>query len=162
LESIADDDNRRMVSKAASNWTVRGVTFLLWAVAAASAVAWGLKLSAGPGAVPPAVAGARTTAPVDTAALARVLGSSGPAPAAGAAPQAPAPTRMSLLGVVADRSRQGAALISVNGRPPKPYRVGSLVDEGLVLKSVEGRRAVLAASMDGPAVLTLDLPPLAR
>ncbi len=150
-----------MVNDAASNWTVRGVTFLLWAGAAASVVAWGLKLSASSAAaVPPAAAGMRT--PVsDAAALARVLGSapSGPATAA-AAPSAA--TRMSLLGVVADRSKQGAALISVDGRPAKPYRVGGPVDDGLVLKSVEARRAVLAASMDGPAVVTLDLPPLAR
>jgi general secretion pathway protein C len=36
------------------------------------------------------------------------------------------------------------------------------VDEGLVLQSVENRQATLAASLDGPPVLTLDLPPLRK
>jgi general secretion pathway protein C len=149
-----------MVGDAASNWTVRGVTFLLWAGAAASVVAWGLKLSSSSSAnVPPAAVGLRPPV-TDAGALARVLGASQDAPAAAAA-QPSAASRMSLLGVVADRSQKGAALIAVEGRPPKPYRVGTLVDEGLVLKSVEARKAVLAASMDGPAVVTLELPPLA-
>lgn len=149
-----------MVSDAASNWTVRGVTFLLWAGAAASVVAWGLKLSSTSNAtVPPAAVGTRP-AVADAASLARVLGASPSAPTVAAA-QPSAASRMSLLGVVADRSKQGAALIAVEGRPAKPYRVGSPVDEGLVLKSVEARKAVLASSMDGPAVVTLELPPLA-
>jgi hypothetical protein len=37
-----------------------------------------------------------------------------------------------------------------------------VVDDGLVLQAVEGRRAVLAASLGGPPVLTLELPPLKR
>jgi general secretion pathway protein C len=63
--------------------------------------------------------------------------------------------------VVANRSQKGAALIAVDGKPPKPYRVGAPVDEGIVLQSVESRRAVLAGP-DGAPVLTLDLPPLRK
>ena len=65
------------------------------------------------------------------------------------------------MGVVASRSHQGAALISVDGKPAKPFRVGSAVDDRLVLQSVESRRAVLAEGTGGPAVVTLELP-LAR
>jgi general secretion pathway protein C len=66
------------------------------------------------------------------------------------------------VGVVSDRSQQGAALIVVDGKPARPYRVGSQVDEGLVLQSVQARRAVLASSANGPAVLTLELPAAQR
>jgi general secretion pathway protein C len=51
-------------------------------------------------------------------------------------------------------------VISVDGKPARPYRVGSFVDDGLVLQSVHGRQAVIASALgDGPAV-TLELPPL--
>lgn len=147
-----------MVSDRASNSTVRGVTLLVWALAAGSAVYWGLKLSSSSSTVPRAAVVAQQTPPADPVAVARLLGhtatstpvSSGPAPAAA--------SRFSLVGVVADRAQQGAALIAVDGRPPKPFRVGSAVDDGLVLKSVQPRRAVLASSVEGPAVVTLELP----
>ena len=64
-----------------------------------------------------------------------------------------------LVGVAAGaRSGGGAALIAIDGKPAKPYRVGSAVDEGLVLQSVQARRAVLAATPEGPQVLALELP----
>jgi general secretion pathway protein C len=97
---------------------------------------------------------------VDPAAVARLLGA-GPVTAA-AATSASLASRFALVGVVADRSHKGAALIAVDGKPAKPFRVGAAVDEGLVLQSVESRRAVLAADTDGPPVLTLDLPPIRR
>jgi len=49
----------------------------------------------------------------------------------------------------------------VDGKPAKPFRVGSAVDDRLLLQSVESRRAVLAETTSGPAVVTLELP-LAR
>jgi len=146
-----------MVRMRDSNWTVRGTTFLLWAAAAASAIAWGLKLGNPTGQGPGVPAAVRPPLAADPAAVARLLGQAqGSGPAAPAA--APLSSRFSLVGVVADRSQQGAALIAVDGRPPKPFRVGSSVDEGLVLQSVQARRAVLAATPDGPAVVTLELP----
>jgi general secretion pathway protein C len=135
-----------------------GTTFVLWGLVAASAVYWGMKLTARPAGAVTAPTAARTPPPADPAALARLLGAS---PAA-AAPLPSLASRFSLLGVVANRSNQGAALIAVDGKPAKPFRVGAAVNEGLVLKSVESRRAVLAASADGPPVLTLDLPPARR
>ena len=145
-----------MVSNLHNRWAVAGTTFVLWAVVAASAVYWGMKFttpSGGPAGGAPLT---RAPAPADPAAVARLLGSS-PTVAA-AAPVASLSSRFSLVGVVADRAHQGAALIAVDGRPAKPFRVGAAVDESLVLQSVDARRAVLAASAGGPAVLTLELP----
>jgi hypothetical protein len=34
------------------------------------------------------------------------------------------------------RSKGGAALIAVDGKPPKPYRVGARIEDGLVLQGV--------------------------
>ena len=151
-----------MATSAQSRWVVRVTTFVLWVLAAGSSVYWGLRIMSG--AAPSAVAApVRTPAPADAAAVARLLGAS-PAAAspAAAAPAVNLASRFNLVGVVAAKSRRGAALISVDGKPARPFRVGSAVDEDLVLQSVEGRRAMLGASPDGPAVLTLELPPVRR
>jgi general secretion pathway protein C len=145
-----------MVSNMQSKWAVAGATFALWALVAGSAVYWGLRFTAPSGAAPQAAPALRAPAPADPAAVARLLGAS-PA-AAAAAPVASLSSRFTLVGVVASRSHQGAALIAVDGRPAKPFRVGTAIDEGLILQSVEARRATLAASAGGPPVLTLELP----
>ena len=138
---------------------MRLATALVWAVAAASCVYWVLRLL--PRAPVAAVAAPlRAPAPIDPAAVARMLGATPATQSAVAAPVASLASRFSLLGVVAAQSRRGAALIAVDGKPARPFRVGTSIDQGLVLKSVEGRRAVIASSLDGPAVLTLDMPPL--
>ena len=137
--------------------TGRGATFVLWALAAASAVAWGLKLGAQQRAVvlpPPPL---RPVAAVDPAALAALLGSAPSATVAAAAPSLA--SRFQLLGVAAGvESGGGAAVIAVDGKPARPYRVGTAIEEGLALKSVHGRQAVLAAQGTGQPVLTLELP----
>lgn len=147
-----------MVSNLHSRWTVAGATFVLWALVAASAVYWGLKLTSRAGSAAAAPIALRTPAPADPVAVARLLGAS---PAA-AAPVASLSSRFALVGVVASKSHKGAALIAVDGRPAKPFRVGAAVDQALVLQSVESRRAILAASADGPPVLTLELPAIRR
>jgi len=79
------------------------------------------------------------------AALAATLG----ARADVAAPAVAAPavdSRLRLLGVVAGRQGQGAALISVDGQPPKPHRVGATVVDGLVLRALGPRHAELDGS----------------
>ena len=150
------NDNRRMVSNLQSKWTVAGATFLLWALVAGSAVFWGLKFSGRSSGPAPAVAALRAPAPADPAAVARLLGAG---PAAAAAAPASLSSRFTLVGVVASQSHNGAALIAIDGRPAKPFPVGAAIDEGLVLQSVEARRATIAATQDGPPVLTLELPP---
>ncbi len=144
-----------MVSNLQSRWAVAGSTFVLWAVAAASAVFWGLKLIGG-GGVEAAALPPRSPPPADPAAVARLLGAT--PKVAEAAPVSSLASRFALVGLVASRANDGAALIAVDGKPPKPFRVGATVEEGLVLQAVEARRARLGATLQGPAALTLELP----
>lgn len=146
-----------MASKFQNRWAVQGATFLLWVLVAASAAYWVLKLSR-----PSPVVVAPVTpapAPIDPAAVARLLGYT-PQEAPGAVVAASLASRFTLTGVVASKSRSGAALIAVDGRAPRPFQVGAALDDAIVLQSVQGRRAVLAAGIGGPALLTLELPPL--
>jgi general secretion pathway protein C len=150
-----------MATSVQSRWAVRIATLAVWVLAAGSCVYWGLRIA--PRAPSSVVAAQpRAAAAPDPAAVARLLGANPVAASASptSAPAASLASRFNLLGVVAARSRRGAALIAVDGKPPRPYRVGTAIDEGLVLQSVEGRRAVIAASANGPAVLTLELPAL--
>ena len=142
-----------MVTNSHSLWGVRLTTLAIWALAAASAAYWGLRLSAGaPGSAAPAVSSA-TVAP-DAQAMARLLGA-----VVAPVPVAAASSRFALVGVLAGRhSGGGAALIAVDGKPAKPYRVGSAIDTGLVLQSLGPRQAHLGASVAGPASLTLEMP----
>lgn len=156
---MGSDDNQSMLINAsdsiAARWAPRLVTFVVWALALASAAYWGLKSTA-EATGPQTAVSTQTRAPIDTAAVARVLG---------AVPQGVVTetlvnpsTRFVLSGVIAGRGHGGAALIAVDGKPPKPYRVGSVVDGSLLLQSVGPRRAELANSLDGPAAFALELP----
>ncbi len=144
-----------MVTNTHSPWGLRLATLALWALAGASAVYWGLRLSApaaGPAFAPPA------SAPVaaDPQALARLLGANPVVAATSAVPAAA--SRFVLLGVLSGTaSGGGAALIAVDGKPAKPYRVGATVEPGLVLQSLGRREARLGASMDGAATLALEV-----
>jgi general secretion pathway protein C len=144
-----------------SLWMPRLLTLGLAAVAAASAVAWVLK-----------VQGLQTTAPVaavtmapargvDAAAVAKALGASGALAQTPAAVPVLASSRFVLVGVVASGA-QGAALIAVDGKPAKPYAVGSKVGDDFVLLSVQPRKAVLGSASAGAATsdgaLTLTMP----
>jgi general secretion pathway protein C len=151
-----------MITPRPASWSVRGATFAVWLLAAGSAAYWGLKLGSDAQAIGRPLASPRTQAPADPQAIATLLGGSPSGPVALAATPTPAlASRFNLVGVVAEaRSGGGAALISVDGKPARPYRVGAQVDEGLVLQSVQGRRAVLAAPAGGVPVVTLELPPL--
>ena len=143
-----------MVTNTRDKLMLRGGTFLLWAGAAGCAVFWGLRL-AGPASgamLAPVELGAPVSA--DPAAVARLLGATtGPV---AAAPVAVA-SRFTLIGVLAGRQNGGAALIAVDGKPARPVRVGGTLEEGLVLQSLSGRKAVLGADRDGPATLTLEI-----
>ena len=144
-----------MVSNMHSRWVVAASTFAVWALVAGSAVYWGLKVSSRPASVPGSAV-VRAPVAADPVAVSRLLGAS--PTVATSAPVASLSSRFILQGVVASRAHEGAALIAVDGKPPKPYTVGATVDDSLVLKSVDGRRAILASSMSGPAVVTLELP----
>jgi general secretion pathway protein C len=142
--------------------SARAVTFALAVLAALSATYWVLKstrASSVPIAVPVASSG---IAALDSKSIARALG--GGISVSTSAPGADAVTRNQfvLVGVLAEGKRGGAALISVDGKPAKPYAVGATVDGSLVLQSVAARRASLSSGMDGPVQMTLELPPLSK
>jgi general secretion pathway protein C len=144
-----------------SRWRLRLVTFLVAALAAASATYWGLLWSAAaPSAASAAVIYA-SASPADPQLVARVLGGAQAGVAAAPGPPVDAVAkRFQLTGVVAERSKGGYALIAIDGKPAQPYRVGSRVDDALVVHSVAARSAALAASVDAPVSLTLELPQL--
>lgn len=134
-------------------WGLRLGTLALWALAGLSVVYWGLRLSSPPSGPQAAVAPAPAVV-ADGASVARLLGGGAVAPVVAA----PSEGRMRLVGVLAGRqSGRGVALIALDGKPAKPYRVGATVDEGLVLQSVGSYEARLGAAHSGPAVITLEM-----
>lgn len=145
-----------------ASWGLRLATFALWVLAGASLVYWGLRLTQRP--LPLAAAAAPLAVPApDAQALGVLLGvPSAVAVTSAAAPEAVPGSRFALVGVVAGRhSGGGAALIAVDGKPPKPYRVGMQVEPGLVLQSVGAREARLGAALGGASahVLSMPVPP---
>ncbi len=139
--------------------------FVIWALVAATAVFWGLRLFVRAPAAP------AYTVPVgDVAAvrgeLTRLLGTAPvAAPNAVATPQANA--RFRLLGIVApkypgdeaSRSGRGVALMAIDGKMPKAYAVGARLDNDLVLQSVSLRTVAIGSSTRGAPTITLELPP---
>ncbi|RZL92058.1 MAG: hypothetical protein EOP82_11235 [Variovorax sp.] len=143
------------VPYAPARWPSAVATTGLWALAAASIVFWSLRLLAPADAIaPPAVAS--TPPAADPAALARLLGAVSAEAQVAATPDAA--SRFALQGVVADGEQQGVALIAVDGKPARPFRVGTKVAEGYLLQSVSTRAAALGASVDGAPAFTLRLP----
>lgn len=141
------------------SWPSRIVTFLVCALATASAVYWEFKIwnSSSPVNAPRlAVAGMPLVAPPK--AVAQALGGSLAAPIL-PTDSRPATSRYVLAGVVASAKHGGAALISVDGQEAKPIRVGALVEGPWVLASVMNRRAILSSSTNAATKITLELPP---
>lgn len=133
----------------------------VWALAAASAAYWGLRLFAAPAPVP-AHARVSEPTPPPSGDLTRLFGVDAPPPQA--APAEPPPdARFQLVGVLSPKSsaaaREGVALIAVDGKPPRAYRVGHVVEGVHVLKSVNARGASLGPR-DGAAAVSLNLPGL--
>ena len=137
------------------------MTLLVWLLAAGSALFWGLRLFVAapplPQRTPVASAG-----PVVRADLTRLLGVDSSPPVAQVAAEPAPDARFQLIGVVAPRNaaaaREGLALIAVDGKPAKAYRVGAVVDGENVLKSVAARGATLGPR-DGAALVALNIAP---
>jgi general secretion pathway protein C len=141
--------------------SARWSSFLVWALVAASAAFWGLRLFVTPPAAPPQTRLAQA-APAVRGDLTRLLGADPPPPVAAATTEPPPDARFQLLGVVSPRGagavREGVALIAVDGRPPKAFRIGAVVDGPNVLQSVNARGATLGPR-GGAALVALNIPP---
>ena len=125
-------------------------TVLVWGLLGISAVYWSLKMTQPAPQVP--MADAPAVLLVKPAAISAWLG-------VGSAPdsKAPASARYELLGIIA-QGRSGVALLAVDGQTPKPYLVGTVIEEGVMLRAVGPRHAELAADRRGPVLQRLELP----
>ncbi len=136
---------------------------LIWAAVLACAVAWGLPLFTHSTPLPPGTSLAAPLPPVG-AGLSRLLGQPAAQPVA-QTQVVVADSRFRLVGVVAPRqgsgSANGLALIEVDGKPARAWRVGRELEPGMRLLSVGHRQAQLGAGAGSPS-LTLQLPALAE
>lgn len=140
-----------------SPWAARLVTLALWALAAASVVVWGLRLSAPASGMAAATAAPALPAP-DPQAIGRLLGAVSEAPSQALAPATA--SRFALIGVLAGKDgSSGAALIAVGGEPARTFRIGAPVDGDLVLQSV-GRYGVELGLSGAAPSLKLAFPAL--
>ncbi len=139
----------------------RLLAFVIWAAVAASAVFWLLRLWSSSPTAPPYTTTPSLT-PASRSDLTPVFGAP-PVAATPAARTEPAlASRFKLLGVAAPResgSEIGLALIAVDGKPARGFKVGAAVDGDMVLQSVHPRGAALGPSGAAPAV-SLELPAL--
>jgi general secretion pathway protein C len=138
----------------------RLLAFAIWALVAATAVFWGLRLFVKVPAAPPGTQplGGDVAPRAD---LSRLLGAE-PVIVERELPVAQAASRFKLLGVAAPKTAnqsQGVALIAIDGKPARAFRVGASVDSEVVLQSVHARGASLGAR-GGPAQVQLELPAL--
>lgn len=136
----------------------RITAFVVWALVAAVAVFWGLRLFVRAQPAPPFTVSVGDTG-TPRADLGRLLGVT---PREAAAPAAAAPelaSRFKLLGVMAARppATSGFATIAVDSRPARTYAVGAALDGDLVLQSVSLRTAAIGPRQGTPA-LTLEIP----
>jgi general secretion pathway protein C len=139
-------------------WMPRLAAFVLALLLAASAVFWVLRWPARDStAALPLAASTESLPGSNHTVVARLLGA-GLAPVA-AALVPDAASRFRLTGIIASARGQGVALLSIDGKPAKPYHVGGPVEDGLMLQSVERRRAALASDAKAPVSVQLELPP---
>lgn len=140
----------------------RIAAFVVWALAAAGAVYWALRLLAAPAGLPPSVETVSMAGALKGD-IARLFAS--PAAAPDATPMAAEPalaSRFKLIGVVAGQAPdrgEGIALLAVDGKPPRPYRIGASLGDDLVVQQVASRSVALGPAA-GPVSLRLDLPGL--
>lgn len=143
--------------------TAKWLAFVMWAAVAASAVFWGFRLSV-PALPLPAHASTVSTDAALRGDLARLFGTDARPVVAAAEVAAPADARFQLVGVVSPRTQQaageGLALIAVDGKPAKAYRVGAAVEGETVLQTVTSRGAALGPKGQA-ATVALEIAPLA-
>jgi general secretion pathway protein C len=140
--------------------------FVVWAAVAGSVMFWALRLLVNSQAMP-AHAVSVGDSSVAVGDVTRLLGTTPKeAVAAAAAPVSELSTRFKLTGVMSPKatarsaSGQGVALISVDGKPPRAFSVGSRVDGELRLQAVSLRTASIGSG-PGQAPVVLEMPPIA-
>ena len=136
----------------ARTWLLRLGSFSVWGLAAFSIVFWALRLLQQPTPGLPVAVAPLQAVQADAASMVRVFGRSVVKPVNAAAPERPLidpSTRFVLLGVAAQRNNQGVALIAVDGKPARPYRIGGKIEDGYVLRSVSKLSATLYGESDG-------------
>jgi general secretion pathway protein C len=139
--------------------SARLVAFVVWAAVAACAAYWGLRLIVTPRPVPSQAQSVSMSA-AQRGDIAKLFAE---APTASATQVEPGlAARFKLVGVMAPKDadagrEQGVALISIDDKPPRAYRVGARVDQALVLQSVAKRSAAIGP-VSGAAALQLELP----
>ena len=138
-------------------WMPRLAAFIVAMLLAGSVVFWVLQWPRPNQQRPLPIATTSTElAPMNPVDVARLLGQ-GDAPAETVAVADPG-SRYRLTGIIASPSGQGVALLSVDGKPAKPYRVGSTIEDGLMLQSVERHSVALASDAKAAVRVRLELP----
>ena len=133
----------------------RFTSLLVWAVVAYSAVVFALQWGGGVP-VDAVVAGSeqkQVLPEVDALAVTKALGA---APVQSAS--ASLASRFVLVGVMDGGPTQGVALISVDGKPAKPYRLGQTVSDGFVVLATGPKKAELGPQLGAASSLVLELP----
>ena len=134
---------------------LRLTSLLVWAVVAYSAVVFALQWEGGVP-VDTLVVGSeqkQVLSDVDALSVSKALGA---APVQSAS--ASLASRFVLVGVMDGGPSQGVALISVDGKPAKPYRLGQTVSEGFVVVGTGPKKAELGPQLGATATLFLELP----
>lgn len=141
----------------------RILALIIWAAVAASVAFWGLRWLAHPAAVPPNA----SAVSLDNAGKGdphRLL--VGPSKASDAGTDmgqnAMLAGRIKLIGVVAPKNpedKEGVALVSVDGKPPRALHIGDVVDGDNVIRKLTQRNAEIGPA-SGPTAVSLDLPGL--
>ena len=145
----------RSLSPPFASTFLRLTSLLVWAVVAYSAVVFGLQWGGG-APVDAGVAGSeqkQVSPEVDSLSVSKALGV---VPVQSAS--ANLASRFVLVGVMDGGPPQGVALISVDGKPAKPYRLGQTVSDGFVLVGTGPKKAELGPQMGSTPTLVLELP----
>lgn len=132
------------------------VNLLVWAGVAYAAVVLVLRWSEGADEGVPLNVGSeqkQVSPDVDSLSVSKALGV---APLQSAS--ANLASRFVLVGVMDGGPPQGVALISVDGKPAKPYRLGQTVSDGFILVGTGPKKAELGPQMGSTPALVLELP----
>lgn len=155
--ALAPDRHSRVMlssGQGAQGWAAV-LAAVLWLGAALSATYWGLRW-AGQSDWTPVNTSLQSSFEANPVAVATFLDAT---PQEAVQDEAPVvQTRFALLGLVNQPGEGGAALISIDDKPPRPYRVGSMVADGLILQSVTAKGVRLAPAEGDRKAVELNMP----